>query len=69
MKLEEAQPDMPVMYVKKPGTALGKNEFERGIISSKNDTYVFVKFNSTVAKLGWNGTTAQACKAEDLVAI
>jgi hypothetical protein len=41
-------------------------EPECGNISSWNDKYVFVKFDNQVNKLGWNETTAQACKISDL---
>jgi len=55
MTIEEAQPGMPVRYQDFSGL------YEYGRISSKNDHYIFVKFDKTVAKLGWQGTTSQAC--------
>jgi hypothetical protein len=57
MTLAEAEPQMPVTYIPTG---------EQGRVSSKNDHFVFVKFNATVARLGWDGTTAQACRPEDL---
>ncbi len=38
-----------------------------GTISSLNDFYAFVRFDIYVERLGWDGATSQACKAEDLV--
>lgn len=40
---------------------------EQGRVSSVNDKYVFVKFNAKVARLGWEGTTAEACDPNTLV--
>jgi len=51
--IEERQ---PVYYLNRAG----KKEF--GIISSWNDKYVFVKFRRSLDVLGWDETTAQACK-------
>lgn len=45
-----------------------KSAIEYGTVSSKNDAYVFVKFDKQVAKFGWEGTTSQSCKPSDLVA-
>lgn len=42
-------------------------DVEHGTISSVNHKYVFVRFDHQVAKLGWEGTTAQACDPYDLV--
>jgi hypothetical protein len=67
--LKEAQPQMRVAYVPThAGGDLGHKDVERGSISSKNDRNVFVKFDKQVARLGWDGTTSQACSPEDLVA-
>lgn len=38
-----------------------------GTVSSVNDTYVFVRFDEQVSKLGWHGTTSQACTPKQLV--
>lgn len=40
---------------------------ERGLVSSTNDKYVFVKFLPQLSRLGWEGTTSQACKVDQLV--
>lgn len=34
---------------------------EHGAVSSTNDIFVFVKFDSTVEKYGWDGATSQGC--------
>ena len=38
-----------------------------GTVSSINDEYVFVKFDEQVSNLGWEGTTSQACRPEQLI--
>ena len=68
MRLEDALPGVPVRYI--PGHAhgdLAHPDCEDGRVSSTNEVFVFVRFNKTVAKLGWEGTTSQSCKPEDLV--
>ncbi len=46
----------------------GHPDCERGCVSSVNaHGTVFVKFNAQVARLGWDGTTAQGCDADDLL--
>ena len=40
---------------------------EDGSISSYNDSNVFVKFDARVARLGWHGSTSEACDPETLV--
>jgi hypothetical protein len=55
-------PGDDVIYI--PTQAHGdKNhpDCEHGRVSSVNESYVFVKFNAKVARLGWEGTTAEAC--------
>jgi len=37
-----------------------------GRVSSINDHYVFVRFNDTVSRLGWEGATSKACKPDQL---
>jgi len=64
------RPGQIVVYV--PGHAKGdKNhpDCETGIVSSLNDTNVFVKFNSNVSVLGWDGATAQPCYPDSLVIV
>lgn len=66
-KLVEFKPDDSVIYV--PYHAHGDRthkDCERGRVSSVTEHYVFVKFNETVSRLGWQGTTAQAFKPEQL---
>jgi hypothetical protein len=60
MKLNECEPGMYVTYVPHhaKGNA-GHPDCERGTISSKNDTYVFVRFGRS--------TTGQACDPSQLV--
>lgn len=68
MTLEEIQPKMAVRYVPMHAKGdLSHPDVEAGIVSSKNDCYVFVKFHKQVANLGWDGTTSQSCRPEDLV--
>mgnify|MGYP001557950135 CR=1 FL=1 len=60
MKLEQAKVGMHVIYV--PNHAHGDRlhpDCEHGVVTSKNDTYVFVKFKQ------WH-EHGQACNPEDL---
>lgn len=41
-------------------------EGEWGTVSSWNDHFVFVKYDKQVSKFGWDGTTSQSTKREDL---
>lgn len=62
LTLDQIEPGMAVRYV--PLHAHGKlshPDVEDGIVSSKNDQSVFVKFNK------WGGETSQSCRPEDLV--
>ncbi len=60
MKLEDAEPKQVVFYNHFDGRA------EMGVVSSKNDRFVFVKFSKQLQKFGWDGTTSQACDPSDL---
>ena len=40
---------------------IGHKDVEHGTVSSINEKNVFVRFDATVERLGWDGTTAQAC--------
>lgn len=65
--LEDFKPGMAVRYV--PGHAhgdIGHPDCEDGRVSSVG-AYVFVKFNRQVARIGWDGTTAQSCDPDTLV--
>lgn len=42
-------------------------DVERGKVSSINERFVFVRFDKTVEKLGWDDTTSQACDPDDLI--
>lgn len=68
MELSEAEPKMRVAYI--PMHAHGDlkhPDVERGAVSSKNDRYIFVRFDAAVARLGWDGATSQSCRPEDLI--
>lgn len=68
LTLEEIEPNMPVRYIPMHARDdLSHPDVEDGIVSSKNDSFVFVKFHRQVADLGWQGATAQSCKPENLV--
>ena len=71
MDLEEAR----AAHAKSPDIATARviyrdryssSDGDLGTISSVNDHYVFVKFDRQVNKLGWTGTTSQACDPADL---
>lgn len=47
---------------------LSHPDCEHGRISSKNEYFVFVRFDKHVQTLGWDGATAQCCDPSDLVA-
>lgn len=36
-------------------------DVEYGYVSSRNNYYIFVRFDYQVNKLGWDETTSQAC--------
>ncbi len=57
MKLKEAKEKQRVKYVPKQ---------ENGTVSSKNEKFIFVKFDYHVEILGFEGTTSMACNPEDL---
>lgn len=68
LTLSEIQPKMRVAYV--PAHAeWDKSAIEYGTVSSKNDKYVFIKFDKQLEKFGWDGTTSQSCDPNDLVAV
>jgi len=68
LSLSEIVPQMRVAYV--PAHAeWDKDSIEYGTVSSKNDKYVFVKFDKQLAKFGWDGTTSQSCDPNDLEAV
>jgi hypothetical protein len=65
--LDSFIPGMRVHYV--PRHALGNlnhPDCEKGTVSSKGRFLVFVKFDKQTAKFGWDGTTANGCRPEDL---
>lgn len=66
MKLEEAIPGTKVVYKKMIFSYL---DMEHGIVSSKNEKYIFVKFQKQIDKFGWDGTTSQSCNPSDLTLV
>lgn len=61
LTLQEIEPQMSVRYVPRhAGNNLGHPDVQGGVVSSKNDTYAFVKFGPA------NGGS-QACSPEDLI--
>jgi len=65
---EDFKPNDRVAYV--PHEAHGNvnhPNVQRGTVSSINKSFVFVRFDKTVARLGWEGTTSQSCRPDDLV--
>ena len=70
IECEKFEPGDAVRYI--PGHAHGDRghpDCEDGRVSSENGYSVFVRFNKTVEKLGWDGTTSQGCDPRDLVKI
>lgn len=68
--LEQFKKGMKVIYV--PHHAEGDTTHEdcrKGVVSSKNDTWVFVKFDclACIMETGDEDYTAQACNPKDLV--
>lgn len=62
MKIETIEKDMPVVYI--PQYKLGNkniNDDQLGIVTSKNDTYVFVRYKNTKG--------SQATRPDDLYTI
>lgn len=67
-KLEDIRERQRVAYVPTHANGdLRHPDVERGAVSTKNNVYVFVKFDKQVAKFGWEGTTSQSCDPRDLV--
>ena len=67
MKASDFKHGDKVLYIPNhAGGHLSHPDVERGVVNSANDTYVFVKFNTAVARLGWHGTTSQACDPDTL---
>jgi hypothetical protein len=46
---------------------ISHEDVERGEVSSTNHKFVFVKFDNSVKKFGWEGTASQAVLPEDLI--
>lgn len=68
MNLADLSPRMRVAYVPTHANGdMNHKDVERGAVSSTNDKYAFVKFDKQLAKFGWDGTTSQSCRPEDLV--
>jgi len=60
MTLEEAHVGRRVVYT--PFKGCSPSSLERGVISSKNDMFVFVRYN----KKGSSSTQSKATRPEDL---
>ena len=68
MKLEDIKPNMRVAYITLHADGNPDHpDVEHGTVSSVNSKYAFVKFDKQVSKLGWGGSTAQACDPVDLI--
>lgn len=68
MKLEDIKPQMRVAYIPMHASGdVNHKDVERGIVSSTNDKYAFVKFEPQLSRFGWEGTTSQSCNPSDLV--
>lgn len=68
MNLNEIQPKTRVAYVPTHAHGdLNHPDVEHGTVSSKNDHFAFVKFDKQLARFGWEGTTSQSCRPDDLV--
>lgn len=66
-EVRELKPGQRVRYI--PGHAYGDishPDCEDGKISSIGTIAVFVKFDKSVGRHGWDGATPQGCNAEDL---
>lgn len=68
LTLSELKPQMRVAYVP-AHAALYPDAIEYGVVSSTNHKFAFVKFDRQLVKFGWDGTTSQSVRPEDLVAI
>jgi len=67
LKTSDFKQGDPVVYV--PHHAHGDlhhKDCEPGIVSSVNDSYVFVKYFPQLYRFGWEGTTSKATSASDL---
>lgn len=66
-KIEDFTKGQRVVYVPLHAHGdLAHPDCERGAVSSVNAKTVFVKFNKSVEKFGWDGATAQGCDPTSL---
>lgn len=67
-QIDNFNPGDRVIYI--PGHARGDRthkDCEWGTVSSiGRANNVFVRFDNQVSKFGWDGTTSQSCRVEDL---
>lgn len=66
--LNDFEPGNRVAYV--PTHAhhdLKHKDVERGVVSSRNHKFVFVKYYPALERLGWEGCTSQATNPTELV--
>jgi hypothetical protein len=59
--IADVKPGEKVSYLER-----GADLVEWGTVSSRSEVFVFVKFDENVARHGWEGATAKACRPEDL---
>jgi hypothetical protein len=67
MNIRDAIPFMRVAYI--PGHAHGDinhKDVERGVISSKNDSNIFVRFDGQLKYHRWDNVTGISCSPDDL---
>lgn len=65
--VDDFEPGDRVLYV--PNHAHGDRshkDCEAGTVSSKNSINVFVRFDESVRKFGWDEATSQACRPGNL---
>lgn len=67
MDLENCEKGMIVAYVPPyVDEVMTHKDVEIGVISSRNDRYVFIKFVRQIAEFGWTGAASQACSSKNL---
>lgn len=62
-------PGQIVIYIPNHAGDIHHPDCEKGVVSSVNDSYVFVKFDKIVDSLGWDDTTSQSCYPNSLVTV
>ena len=68
MKCEDFERDDLVLYVPHHAQGDAKHpDCQRGVVSSQNGRFVFVKYYPQLERFGWDGTTSQATDPSDLI--